>query len=159
VPVPERLTDCGLPLALSANASDAERLPDADGVNSMAIVQLLPAAREEPHVLTSEKSAGSEPVKLVLVMFNVAFPVFVSVTTRDELGKATGSFPKLRLEGETLATAAPDALTVSASVALAAPPLLVALSMTEAVPVAVGVPEINPVALFTVKPPGKEVAP
>ena len=32
MPVPERLTDCGLPAALSVRASAAERLPAAKGV-------------------------------------------------------------------------------------------------------------------------------
>jgi hypothetical protein len=36
---------------------------------------------------------------------------------------------------------------------------LVALSVTVNVPDAVGVPEINPFALFTVNPPGNPVAP
>jgi hypothetical protein len=47
---------------------------------------------------------------------------------------------------------------VSVSVAFPVPPLLVALSVTVEVPVVVGVPEINPVAVFTVNPAGKPVA-
>jgi hypothetical protein len=50
-------------------------------------------------------------------------------------------------------------LIVSANVAFAVPPLLVALSVTEAVPAAVGVPEISPVALLMVKPAGRDAAP
>ena len=49
--------------------------------------------------------------------------------------------------------------TVSVSVALPVPPLLVALTVTVEVPAAVGVPEINPVPLFTVSPAGNPVAP
>jgi hypothetical protein len=48
---------------------------------------------------------------------------------------------------------------VSVRVAFPVPPLLVALSVTVEVPAAVGVPEINPVALFTVSPAGNPVAP
>ena len=48
---------------------------------------------------------------------------------------------------------------VSVRVALPVPPLLVALSVTVEVPAAVGVPEINPVPLFTVNPAGNPVAP
>jgi hypothetical protein len=48
---------------------------------------------------------------------------------------------------------------VSVRVALPVPPLLVALRVTVEVPAAVGIPEINPVALFTVKPDGNPVAP
>ena len=51
VPVPERLTVCGLPLALSVMLTEAVRLPLAEGVNVTLIVQLAPAATELPHVL------------------------------------------------------------------------------------------------------------
>ena len=51
VPLPERLTLCGLPLALSVMLSEAVRLPLAEGVNVTLIVQLAPAASELPHVL------------------------------------------------------------------------------------------------------------
>ena len=47
---------------------------------------------------------------------------------------------------------------VSVRVALPVPPLLVALSVTVDVPAAVGVPEINPVSLFTANPAGNAVA-
>jgi hypothetical protein len=47
---------------------------------------------------------------------------------------------------------------VSVRVALPVPPLLVALNVTVDVPAAVGVPEINPVPLFIVKPAGNPVA-
>ena len=48
---------------------------------------------------------------------------------------------------------------VSVKVLFPVPPLLVALSDTLEVPAAVGVPEINPVALFTVNPVGNPAAP
>ena len=51
VPVPERLTVCELPLALSVMLTDAVRLPLAEGVNVTLIVQWAPAATELPHVL------------------------------------------------------------------------------------------------------------
>jgi len=51
VPVPERLTVCGLPLALSVILTEAVRLPLAAGVNVTLIVQLLPPATELPQVL------------------------------------------------------------------------------------------------------------
>ena len=51
VPVPERLTVCGLPLALSVMLTEAVRLPLAEGVKVTLIVQLLPPATELPHVL------------------------------------------------------------------------------------------------------------
>ena len=47
---------------------------------------------------------------------------------------------------------------VSVNVAVPVPVLLVALSATLEVPAAVGVPEINPVPVFTDNPAGKLVA-
>jgi hypothetical protein len=50
-------------------------------------------------------------------------------------------------------------LIVMTSVALPVPPALVALIVTLYVPAVVGVPEIKPVLVFTVKPAGNPVAP
>jgi hypothetical protein len=49
-------------------------------------------------------------------------------------------------------------LMVKVKVALPVPPALVALIVTLDVPAVVGVPEINPVLVFTVKPAGNPVA-
>jgi len=49
-------------------------------------------------------------------------------------------------------------LMVKVSVALPVPPALVALIVTLNVPAVVGVPEINPVLVSTVKPAGSPVA-
>ncbi len=49
-------------------------------------------------------------------------------------------------------------LIVRVSVAVPVPPALVALMVTLYVPAVVGVPEISPVAVFTVKPAGSTVA-
>ena len=49
-------------------------------------------------------------------------------------------------------------LTVIVSVAVPVPPAFVAPRLTVEVPVAVGVPEITPVVVFTVSPVGKPVA-
>ena len=51
VPVPVRLTVWGLAGALSAIATEAVRLPLAEGVKVMLIVQLAPAATELPQLL------------------------------------------------------------------------------------------------------------
>ena len=51
MPVPERLTVCGLPLALSVMLTEAVRLPLAEGLNVTLIVQWAPAATELPHVV------------------------------------------------------------------------------------------------------------
>jgi hypothetical protein len=55
-------------------------------------------------------------------------------------------------------TGAPAAI-VSVTVPVPVPLLLVALTVTVEVPDALGVPEIKPVVLFTVSPPGSPVAP
>ena len=49
-------------------------------------------------------------------------------------------------------------LIVKVNVALPVPPALVALIVTVYVPAVVGVPEIRPVVVFTVKPAGNPVA-
>jgi hypothetical protein len=51
------------------------------------------------------------------------------------------------------------AVTVSVSVAVPVPALFVALSVMVETPPAVGVPEIRPVVVFTVRPAGRLVAP
>jgi hypothetical protein len=51
------------------------------------------------------------------------------------------------------------AAIVRVKVAVPVPAALVALSVTEEVPAAVGVPEINPVPVFTDNPAGNPVAP
>src|SRR5271157_575258 len=58
MPVPVRLNVSGLTLVLAAMLSVAARVPLADGVNLVAIVQLPPAATELPHVLVCTKSLG-----------------------------------------------------------------------------------------------------
>jgi hypothetical protein len=51
VPVPERLTVCGLPLTLSEMLRVAVAAPLAEGVKVTLITQLAPAATELPQVL------------------------------------------------------------------------------------------------------------
>ncbi len=65
-PEPDKVTDCGLPLALSATVSPPLRLPAAAGVNITLIVQLALAAKGEAQLFVCEKS----PL--------VAMPVIVS---------------------------------------------------------------------------------
>jgi hypothetical protein len=50
VPVPERLTICGLPLALSVMVTAPLRVPVAVGVKVTLIVQLFPAATLVPQL-------------------------------------------------------------------------------------------------------------
>ena len=53
----------------------------------------------------------------------------------------------------------PPPLIVNVSDALPVPALLVALSVTVELPALVGVPEIKPESVFTVRPAGNPVAP
>ena len=50
VPIPLRLTFCGLPAALSPTLSAALRVPDPVGLNVTVMLQLAPAANELPQV-------------------------------------------------------------------------------------------------------------
>ena len=79
VPVPERLTVCGLPLALSVMVTEAARLPLAKGVNVTLIVHLALAATELPHVLVRAKSLALVPASARLVILKVALPVLLRV--------------------------------------------------------------------------------
>jgi hypothetical protein len=88
-PVPERLTDWGLPVALSAIASAAERLPAAEGLNVTLIVQLAPAATLEPQLLDWAKSLALTPKTAMLVMLRAELPALVRVTGRAELAAPT----------------------------------------------------------------------
>jgi hypothetical protein len=80
LPVPERLTDCGLPLALSVMVSVADDELSADGVYVTATVHVPPAATELPQVFpTSAKLLALVPVIAKLVILNAALPVLLSV--------------------------------------------------------------------------------
>ncbi len=80
VPVPERLTAWGLPLALSATLSEAVQLPLAEGLKVTLIAQLAPAATELPQLLVWAKSLGLAPVSARLEMLKAALPVLLTVT-------------------------------------------------------------------------------
>jgi hypothetical protein len=60
--------------------SEAMRLPMAEGVNNIAMVQLPPAATEGLQVSTSVKSVASAPLKAMLVKLKAALPVLFRVT-------------------------------------------------------------------------------
>jgi hypothetical protein len=85
VPVPVRLTVCGLPLALSVIVRVPVRVPVAVGVKVTLIVQEPVAATPLAHVLVSEKS----PLAATLAMVSVAVPVLLSVTGCGALVVAT----------------------------------------------------------------------
>ena len=80
VPVPERLTDWGLPVALSVMARAAARLPAAEGVNLMLMVQLAPAATLDPQLLVWPKSPALAPKTAMLEMLKAELPELLRVT-------------------------------------------------------------------------------
>src|ERR1700722_13641615 len=67
VPVPLRVTACGLPVALSDTVTDADRAPAAVGLNVTSMVQLPSSATDEPQLFVWEKSPEFVPVILMLV--------------------------------------------------------------------------------------------
>jgi len=80
MPVPERPTDWGLPVALSVMARAAARLPAADGVKVTLMVQLAPAATEMPQLLVWAKSVELVPKTAMLVMLKAELPELLRVT-------------------------------------------------------------------------------
>jgi hypothetical protein len=80
VPVPVRLTDCGLSAALSATFRAADRFPVAVGLKVTLSVHFAPAATLLPHVLLWEKSEPFVPVIVIPVIVSTAVPMLVSVT-------------------------------------------------------------------------------
>jgi hypothetical protein len=80
VPVPERVTDCGLPLALSATLSTAARLPLATGAKVTLMMHEAPAATELPQLFAWAKSPALTPDTAMLLMAKVPLPELVSVT-------------------------------------------------------------------------------
>ena len=80
VPVPERLTDWGLPVALSATLRVALRVPVAEALKVTLIVQFEPAATLDPQVLVWVKSPALVPETETLVTLKDALPLLVKVT-------------------------------------------------------------------------------
>ena len=79
IPVPVRLTCCGLPPALSVMFKVAERLPLAVGVKVTPNVQLAPAASVAPQLLVCAKSPGFGPATAIFVITNRECPLFLRV--------------------------------------------------------------------------------
>lgn len=96
-PVPCNDTVCGELVALSRTANLAVRKPTAVGLNVTLIVQLALAARLPPQVLLGEaKSPASAPVNVMLLIFSVAVPVFLSVTVFAALVTPTTTLPNAK---------------------------------------------------------------
>lgn len=78
MPVPERLTMCGDPAALSLTVKEPVREPTADGENVTVIVQSEAAARVTPQLLVWVKS----PLAATKFIVSEALPVLVRVIGR-----------------------------------------------------------------------------
>jgi hypothetical protein len=93
------------------------------------MVQFWPAARVEPQVVVSAKSAGFVPPRVMPEMFSVALPVLERVVEMAVAVVPTVVLGKLSMVGERLATGAGAAVPFPLRVAVWGLP--VALSATE----------------------------
>src|SRR2546429_205001 len=92
LPVPLRVTDCGLSPALSVMVTLALRDPVAAGVNVTLIVQVAPAASVLGligQVLVWAKSPALVPAMPIELMVRSAVPLFLSVTVWAALAVPT----------------------------------------------------------------------
>ena len=80
LPVPVRLTACGLLGALSVIVTEAVRVPGAVGAKVTLTVHVPPGPTELLQVLVAAKSPPFAPVARMLLIFKVAFPLLVRVT-------------------------------------------------------------------------------
>ena len=88
-PVPAMETVWGEPAALSVKFKEAERAPDAAGVNTRLTPQLALAAKVEPQVLVMAKSEAFAPVSTMLEMLSTPMPLLVRVTVKGALDVPT----------------------------------------------------------------------
>lgn len=104
VPVPVKVTFCGLPRALlSVIDNIAVRDPLWVGLKVMLIVQLAPEATELPHVSVWAKSPGSAPMNLTLVIPSVPVPKLFSVTDCAALVVPTSWVANVRVVSDRVA--------------------------------------------------------
>ncbi len=133
LPVPLRVTVCGLLIALSVNVSAPVAAPSAVGVKVTPTVQFAPAAMPVPHVLLAMANgppAGTE----MLVNVSAVVRRFVTVTAFVALVLPMASVPKLKLEAENVTGALPLPVTLTVWV----PALSVIVTTPEAEPTTVG---------------------
>jgi hypothetical protein len=103
LPVPDSPMDCGLPLALSVTAMDADRALAAEGENVTAREQAAPTFKVVGEfgqlLLTIEKSPGLVPPSTKLVKVIGLLPVFETVTLCELLVVPVFWAAKVRLPG------------------------------------------------------------
>jgi hypothetical protein len=90
VPVPARLTFCGLPPPLSFTFTDADLPPLATGVNVTLMKQLAPAATLVPQVFVWAKSLALFPVIEMLVTLTAELLLLLRVIFVARLFVPTG---------------------------------------------------------------------
>lgn len=90
VPVPVKLTFCGLPPPLSLTETVADRAPVAAGVNVTLMKQLAPDATLLPQVVVCLKSPGFVPVIETLRLLTAASLLLLSVMVFDKLVVPSG---------------------------------------------------------------------
>ena len=132
LPVPLRLTVCGLVKASSVKVRAPVKLPLVVGVNVTPTLQLPPAATLDPQVF----DAMAKPaLTAMLAKFSCTLSRFVTVTVLAVLVLPTAHVPKLRLVEDKLTGLVPfpERLTVCV------PALSVMVRRPDAEPNAVGV--------------------
>ena len=127
-PLPDKLTSCGLPALSSLMERLAWWSPAVFGLNVTLIVQDFPAATLMPQSCVSVKSTASTVI-VMLVMFNAALPVLVSVIARTR-ERPRVTMPKLKLAG--ISFTVPAVRVMVASVILVTSAAEVAVRVTVA---------------------------
>lgn len=100
VPVPVRVTVCGLPLALSTKVSVAERVPAAPAVNVTGIEMLALGwtVIGNPLGSVNPKSLADVPVSVTEVIVKTPAPLFVTTRLTGVAEVPTGWLPKLMVD-------------------------------------------------------------
>ena len=134
LPVPDRLTVCGLLAALSVRVMAPVRPPCLVGVKVTWMRHSAPGNTELPQSFVWAKS----PLAEMLAMFSVALPVLVKVTVFAALVVPTVCFAKVRLVGERLTSGAGVGVAVGTGVCVGVG-VCVAVGVGVGVSVGVGV--------------------
>ena len=139
IPVPDRPTACGLPLALSVKLIDAVRAPAAAGLKVTYTVAVPPDATTIGVVDGVKlKSAAFAPEIAIPVITRFAVPELPMVMAVGLLATFTCWLPKLRLAGERLITGVVPVPVNDTNCGLPVA-LSVMVSVAERLPVADGV--------------------
>jgi len=99
LPMPERLTASGLPLALSKMLAKAVRLPPAEDLKVTLIVQAVPAGNKPPQVSLWTNLLVLAPVITRLVSLKAPSPVSRRLTVKATLVVPPAWLSKVRAEG------------------------------------------------------------